>query len=235
VTLKTGVLSVVVILLSSATAIAGNGAIVRHSSHAAQSYIALLADSRTDPHSIAADVRDRHGVQISHVFETVLRGFSFIGPEAAARAISADPHITIVEEDGLNAGGAVTVQTPVPSWGLDRIDQSALPLDNSFSYEYTGSGTVIYVIDSGVNFADDIWSRIRQRVNLHAEPDGTVDPLKVDDCVSYNGNLVGHGTQVATIAAGRTLGVARRASIVSVRVLGCDNFGSDADVIAGMD
>ena len=37
-----------------------------------------------------------------------------------------------------------------PPWGLDRIDQTALPLDQEYSYVSTGAGVTVYVIDSGL-------------------------------------------------------------------------------------
>jgi len=41
-------------------------------------------------------------------------------------------------------------QTPVPSWGLDRIDQRDPPLNNAYTYEFTGATVHIYIIDSGI-------------------------------------------------------------------------------------
>ena len=44
----------------------------------------------------------------------------------------------------------------------------------------------------------------------------------------------GHGTHVAGTAAGATYGVARGATVHSVRVLGCGGSGTFAGVISGM-
>ncbi len=43
----------------------------------------------------------------------------------------------------------------------------------------------------------------------------------------------GHGTHVAAVAVGRTVGVAKAAALVAVRVLACDGSGSVGDVVAG--
>ena len=40
-----------------------------------------------------------------------------------------------------------------PSWGLDRIDQRNLPLDNSYTYPNTASTCNVYIIDTGIRFS----------------------------------------------------------------------------------
>jgi hypothetical protein len=38
------------------------------------------------------------------------------------------------------------VQSPTPSWGLDRID-AYKGYDNKYNYAYTGTGVHVYVLD----------------------------------------------------------------------------------------
>lgn len=45
----------------------------------------------------------------------------------------------------------------------------------------------------------------------------------------------GHGTLVASIAIGRTVGLAKQAHVVSVRVLDCHGHGSISRTVAGKD
>ena len=59
-------------------------------------------------------------------------------------------------------------------------------------------------------------------------------PDYVDDDED-NSDCDGHGTHVAATAVGRSVGVAKGANVVGVRVLGCDGSGSISDVIAGLD
>lgn len=44
----------------------------------------------------------------------------------------------------------------------------------------------------------------------------------------------GHGTHVTALAAGLTYGVAKNASVHIVRVLDCEGFGADPDIIHAM-
>ena len=46
-------------------------------------------------------------------------------------------------------GESITVVSPAPSWGLDRIDQVTLPLDNMYSFSYDGTGVDgMYLIET---------------------------------------------------------------------------------------
>jgi aqualysin 1 len=107
-------------------------------------------------------------------------------------------------------------------WGLDRIDQGALPLDNRFSAPGDGAGVHVYVVDTGVR-------------RTHREFEGRVDWIgdfttgtgdspsvdSADDCDPPPSADRGHGTHVASIAAGRTFGVARAARVHALRILPC--------------
>ena len=39
----------------------------------------------------------------------------------------------------------------VESWGLDRVDQISLPLDDTYNPIGDGDGVSVYVIDTGIN------------------------------------------------------------------------------------
>ena len=56
-----------------------------------------------------------------------------------------------------NFGEVVNVYPDLPvystaySWGIDRIDQSSLPLSNTCTPVFKGCGVDIYIIDSGID------------------------------------------------------------------------------------
>ncbi|GFJ83865.1 S8 family peptidase [Phytohabitans houttuyneae] len=117
---------------------------------------------------------------------------------------------------------ASATQLNPPSWGLDRIDQRNLPLNQSFTYG-PSTGVRIYVIDTGV--------RITHR-DFGGRASYGYDAVDGDN-VAADGN--GHGTFVAGVAACASYGVAKNANIVAVRVLNSSGQGTTAGIIAGID
>lgn len=182
-----------------------------------QYIVVLRQDVPASEVSTAADRLTRaHGGQLSYVYEHALKGFAVKLSAAAAAALSRNPQVEYVEEDGVCT--LVGTQYNAP-WGLDRIDQRD-GLDGIFNYTYTGYNIKIYIIDTGVR-------------TTHQEFGGRAsvgyDAFGGD---GQDGN--GHGTAVASLAAGSTFGAAKEASIISVRV--CDNNGfcPTSSIIAGV-
>ena len=117
------------------------------------------------------------------------------------------------------------------NWGLDRIDQNALPRDGFYDYDFTGDGVRAYIIDTGVNsFADEFDGRIERGVVANVTITSTFDPLRsnTNDCSRH-----GHGTHVTGIIGSTTWGVAKDAILHPVKFLdycGCgENWDSDDD------
>jgi subtilisin family serine protease len=109
------------------------------------------------------------------------------------------------------------------SWGLDRIDQRRLPLDESYSPEGGGSGATAYVIDTGIRAShEDFGGRARSGYDF------VDDDANAADCH-------GHGTHVAGTVGGTDYGVAKGADVVGVRVLDCRGSGTTSQVVAGID
>lgn len=133
--------------------------------------------------------------------------------------VEEDATVSVTPQRSVTAAG---VQSSAP-WGLDRIDQTDLPLNSSYSYASDGAGVTAYVVDTGILASHaDFGSRVR--VGYDAFTDGR----NTSDCN-------GHGTHVAGTIGGTTYGVAKAASLVAVRVLDCAGSGTLSGVIAGID
>ena len=107
-------------------------------------------------------------------------------------------------------------------WGIDRIDERASVADGYLSMPSRGQGIRVYVVDTGVRAShSEFTNRIAAGYSSISDGFGT------SDCN-------GHGTHVASSAAGTTYGVANLATIVPVRVLDCEGAGSTSGVISGL-
>jgi len=166
-----------------------------------------------------ADARSAGGT-VHHSYTAALRGFSATLPERALRGLRNNPAVAYIEAD--REVRATGTESPA-TWGLDRIDQRDLPLNNSYTYDASGAGVTAYIIDTGIRASHNEFSgRVSSGYTAINDGRGT-------------GDCNGHGTHVGGTVGGETYGVAQDVSLVAVRVLGCDGSGTTSGVIAGVD
>ncbi|MDI3403578.1 S8 family peptidase [Streptomyces cavernicola] len=189
----------------------------------ADSYIVTLKKSAAKSSSAKGrSVAKEYGAKIERTFTAALNGYEVEASKAEAERLAADPAVASVAQNRTFTIDAT--QTNPPSWGLDRIDQKSLPLNQSYTYpDSAGQGVTAYIIDTGVRISHtDFGGRASYGFDA-------VD----NDNTAQDGN--GHGTHVAGTVAGTAHGVAKKAKIVGVRVLDDQGSGTTAGVVAGID
>ncbi|MBO4204564.1 S8 family peptidase [Micromonospora echinofusca] len=188
----------------------------------ADSYIVVFKDTAVSSARVGTTAQDlvtRHGGTVARTYSAALRGFEIKASAKAAARIAASPDVAWVSQN--HTVSITGTQSPTPSWGLDRSDQRALPLDNSYTYPNTASNVTAYIIDTGIRTShSDFGGRATWGTN-------TVD--------TNNTDCNGHGTHVAGTVGGNAYGLAKGARLVAVKVLNCQGSGTYAGVISGID
>lgn len=188
-------------------------------------YIVILNKDAGPSIDFAQNIAKQHGAKVLQSYDTVLKGFAIYLPDTAAtafvEAMKKNPQVLSIENDTVMKIDATTQSKP--DWGLDRIDQKALPLNSAYSYLQTGTGTTAYIVDTGILSSHQQFSgRVLSGYTAISDGNGTTD-------------CNGHGTHVAGTVGGSTYGVAKNVNLVPIRILGCDGSGASSNVIAGLD
>lgn len=169
-------------------------------------------------HRQLADMAEEYNGKVVQFYANALPGMALQMSETNMKRLAQHPNVKYIDQDAI-----VRKDQVPPSWGLDRVDQRELPLDNTpFSPRNDGSGVRAYVIDTGIFI-------------LHEEFEGRAEwgANFVND--NIDDDCDGHGTHVSGTIAGKTFGVGRKTNLVAVKVLGCTGSGTTSGVIGGVE
>ena len=185
-------------------------------------YIVVLNDDVTEAEVDGESDRicKQRNAKKNRSFKHAVKGFTVNLSAVEIEEVRKDPRVKYIEQDQLAM--AVATQTSA-TWGLDRLDQPALPLSTSYTYDKTGSTVEAYIFDTGIKL-DHVEFTGRVSAGYNAV---TVGASANDDN--------GHGSHVAGTVGGTTYGVAKNISLIPVKVLNAAGSGSFSGIIAGID
>jgi hypothetical protein len=145
------------------------------------------------------------------------------------------------QEDALIERVAVTAdETFTPYWHLDRLDDFSPILDYSYNMNTEGRSVYAYVIDAGVVAAHpEFEGRVGAQLDFSPDKDttGLWSNDRTEGCTagSFVNQHAWHGTAVASLITGRTVGAARP-QIVSLKVMRCSDYSiRTSDVFRAID
>jgi len=135
--------------------------------------------------------------------------------------IKARNEVELVEEDKVVVASDIQTQRNA-TWGIARVSQGKTFRDSTYRFDSSaGQGVTVYVIDTGINAA-------------HVDFEGRAT-LAHNAAGGSDQDGQGHGTHVAGTIAGKTFGIAKKAEIKAVKVLGDNGQGTNSAVIAGVE
>ncbi|KAI5803340.1 secreted serine protease [Peziza echinospora] len=150
-----------------------------------------------------------------------LYGYTGAFDNSTLHEIKQSEDVDVVEEDKVVVAYEKLKQTNAP-WGLGRLSSKAGHVPSAYTFDDSaGRGVNVYVLDTGINTAHvDFGGRARWGKNVADNNDA---------------DNQGHGTHVSGTIGGSTYGVAKKANLIAVKVLGDDGSGSTSKLLSGIE
>ncbi|MFD6983436.1 S8 family serine peptidase, partial [Streptomyces sp. NPDC059956] len=190
--------------------------------------LGLIVQYEGEATAARTELRSATGNKTKHALPTVNAEAVVASPADATKVWEA---LTNPTTRGVRAAGAGIGQVWLDGVRKASLDKSTKQIgaDRAWQAGFDGKGVKIAVLDTGVDKTHaDLKTQVVGEKNFSDSPD-TAD-------------RVGHGTHVASIAAGTGAasggalkGVAPGAKVISGKVLDDRGYGSDSAVIAGME
>jgi len=174
---------------------------------------------QSDIKLLALKYHPSHNISFEY---TIIPGFAITLTPEGLSYLQSFEDISYIEEDQLMHAACTTQSDAI--WNLARISTRGAPrvIMNTYTYEEDGTGVRCFIIDSGIFITHNEFAPGRASYGANfVTGEGDTD-----------GN--GHGTHIASTVAGLTYGIAKKASVIAVKVLSSAGTGPSAAIIAGV-
>lgn len=155
-----------------------------------------------------------------HTFSIgTMRAMALDADDASAIEINSADCVSYLEADAYISINELVVQRNATT-GLARLSNAEAGSTNYVFDDSAGEGITAFIVDTGI-----------MANHTEFEDRATLAFNSVND-VDTDEN--GHGSHVAGTIGGRTFGVAKKATLIGVKVLDANGAGTNSGVIAGM-
>lgn len=138
-----------------------------------------------------------HGTVLYHLESVRVVGLE-VADDFSVETLESIEDVVLVELD------AETTVTSHAEWHQYRLVTDALPMKQLYNPITEGTDSIVYLMDSGVD-------------DSHPEFNGSI----IEHLYSYNddsSDVAGHGTTIASVINGQTVGVSKNATVRSVKI-----------------
>lgn len=148
-----------------------------------------------------------------------MRAMCLEADDASAIEINSADEVSYIEADAYVHLNALVTQQNATT-GLARMS-SAQAGGSTYTFDDTaGQGITAFIVDTGI-------------MEEHEEFEGRAT-FAFNSADNINTDANGHGSHVAGTIGGKTFGVAKKATLIGVKVLDAQGAGTNSGVIAGM-
>ncbi|KXJ91301.1 peptidase S8/S53 domain-containing protein [Microdochium bolleyi] len=151
---------------------------------------------------------------------TGARFSAFDGDNTMLATVAKDKTVAYIEADARVQAAALVTEAGSTN-GLARISSNKAGATDYVFDDSAGQGITAYIVDTGV-------------LATHSEFEGRATMGFNAIQGSANTDENGHGSHVAGTVAGKTFGVAKKATIIGVKVLDAQGGGSNSGVLQGL-
>ena len=198
--------------------------IVKNTIQAAGSYIVIFNDGEIDVPAKVKKMEKSWGIQAKHVYDKILKGFSAKIPASLLHHILNDNDVLYLEKDNICNIQMKDKRDITPNLASiellwNQVMTNTIPLiTDNYSFVHC------YIVDTGIRKDHQEFTQDQVILNYNA----------INGTINANDDN-GHGTAVAAVVGGNTVGIAPKIILHAIKVLNSQGSGYMSDIIKGLE